>query len=245
MVTIKLEGYKEMKNFSNTYIFIFSFIMVVIVALLLSLAAMQLKPFQDKNIEVEKKQNILASIRIKSTVKDAVDLYAKYITDSYVINNKGEKQEGIAFNVDLKKELGKPATERILPVFIGTLDDQTNAYVMPLRGKGLWGPIWGYISFKPDMNTVYGVIFDHQGETPGLGAEISTEWFQKPFFGKTIFKDSTHFVSVKVIKGGAPKDDPHAVDAISGGTITSKALEAMLDSCLVQYKPYFIQNRHK
>jgi Na+-transporting NADH:ubiquinone oxidoreductase subunit C len=235
-----------MKNFSNTYIFTFSIVMVVIVALLLSLAAMQLKPFQDKNVEVEKKQNILASIRIKSTVKDAVETYAKYITESYVINNKGEKQEGIdAFTVDLKKELGKPAAERMLPVFVGMLDDQTKAYVMPLRGKGLWGPIWGYISLQPDMNTVYGTVFDHQGETPGLGAEITTDWFQKPFLGKTIFKDSTEFVSIKVLKGGAKKDDPHAVDAISGGTITSKSLEAMLDSCLIQYKTFFIQNRHQ
>lgn len=235
-----------MKNFSNTYIFTFSIIMVVVVALLLSMAAMQLKPFQDKNVEVEKKQNILASIRIKSTVKDAVELYAKYITDSYVLNNKGEKQEGVdAFAVELKNELGKPAAARMLPVYVGTLDDKTNAYVMPLRGKGLWGPIWGYISLQPDFNTIYGAVFDHQGETPGLGAEISTEWFQEPFFGKTIFKDSTEFVSIKVLKGGAKKDDPHAVDAISGGTITSKALEAMLDSCLIQYKPYFIQTRHQ
>jgi len=235
-----------MKNFSNTYIFIFSIVMVVIVALLLSMAAMQLKPFQDKNIEVEKKQNILASIQIKSTPKDAVELYAKYITDSYVVNNKGEKQQGAdAFTIDLKNELGKPAAQRMLPVFVGTLDNKSNAFVLPVRGKGLWGPIWGYVSVEPDMNTIYGVTFDHQGETPGLGAEISTEWFQKPFNGKTIFKDSTDFVSIKVLKGGAPKDDPHAVDAISGGTITSKSLEAMLDSCLVQYKPYFIQNRHK
>jgi len=234
-----------MKNFSNTYIFIFSTVMVIIVALLLSMAAMQLKPFQDKNIEVEKKQNILTSIRIPSTTKNAVDLYAKYITDSYVINTKGEKQDGVtAFDVELKIELEKPASQRLLPVFVGTLDDQTNAYSLPVRGKGLWGPIWGYVSLKPDMNTIYGVTFDHQGETPGLGAEISLSWFQKPFADKTIFKDSTDFVSIKIVKGGAPKDNPHAVDAISGGTITSKGLEAMLDSCLIQYKTYFIQNRH-
>lgn len=234
-----------MRNFSNTYIFIFSIVMVVIVALLLSLAAMQLKPYQDKNIEVEKKQNILASVHIRSTPKDAVETYARYITDSYVVNNKGEKQADVdAFNIDLKKELGKPASERLLPIFVGTLDDKTNAYVLPVRGKGLWGPIWGYVSLFPDMNTIYGVTFDHQGETPGLGAEISTEWFQKPFQGKTIFKDSIEFVSIKVVKGGAQKDDPHAVDAISGGTITSKSLEAMLDSCLVQYKPFLIKNRH-
>ena len=234
-----------MRNFSNTYIYMFSIVMVVIVALLLSLAAMQLKPFQDKNIEVEKKQNILASVHIRSTPKDAVETYAKYITDSYVVNNKGEKLADVeAFTIDLKKELGKPASDRLLPIFVGTLDDKTNAYVFPVRGKGLWGPIWGYVSLLPDMNTIYGVTFDHQGETPGLGAEISTEWFQKPFQGKTIFKDYTQFISIKVVKGGAQKDDPHAVDAISGGTITSKSLEAMLDSCLVQYKPFLINNRH-
>ena len=233
-----------MRNFSNTYIYIFSFIMVVLVALLLSLAAMQLKPFQDKNIEVEKKQNILSSIRITSDTKNAVDLYAKYITESFVINNKGEKQDGVdAFTVDMKAETGKPASKRLLPVFVGSLDDQSKAYVVPLRGKGLWGPIWGYISLEPDFNKVYGTKFDHQGETPGLGAEIATDWFQEPFKGKTIFKDSGDFISIKVLKGGAPDNDPHAVDAISGGTITSKALEAMLDSCLVQYKTYFIQNR--
>lgn len=234
-----------MKNFSNTYIFIFSIVMVVVVALLLSLAALQLKPFQDKNIEVEKKQNLLASIRIKSTPKDAVETYAKYISDSYVINNKGEKIADLdAFTVDLKKELGKPASQRFLPIFVGTLDDKSNAYIIPVRGKGLWGPIWGYVSLQPDMNTIYGVTFDHQGETPGLGAEISTELFQRLFFGKTIFKNLTEFVSIKVQKGGARKDDPHAVDAISGGTITSIALQDMLDSCLVRYKPFLIQNRH-
>jgi len=233
-----------MKSFSNTYIFSFSVIMVVVIALLLSLAAMQLKPFQDKNVEIEKKRNILASIRIPSTVDDAVDLYDKYITGSYVIDHKGNRKEGTtAFTVDMKSELSKPASDRSLPVFISTIDDGSSAMVVPLRGKGLWGPIWGYISFLPDLNTVYGVIFDHQGETPGLGAEISLGWFQEPFRGKSIFSDSLSFVSVKVLKGAVTKNNPHAVDGISGGTITSKGLEAMLDSCLVQYKTFFIQNR--
>lgn len=218
--------------------------MVIIVALLLSTAALQLKPFQDKNIEVEKKQNILASIKIKALPEEAVEKYSKYITDSYVINNKGEKIEGEdAFKIDVKGELSKPAENRKLPVYVGTLDDGTNAFVMPLRGKGLWGPIWGYISLKPDMNTVYGAVFDHQGETPGLGAEISTEMFQLPFVNKRLFNENGDFVSIKVLKGGAKEGDIHAVDAISGGTITSKALEAMLDSCLIQYKTYYNENR--
>ncbi|HNZ72745.1 MAG TPA: FMN-binding protein, partial [Prolixibacteraceae bacterium] len=93
------------------------------------------------------------------------------------------------------------------------------------------------------MNTVYGAVFDHQGETPGLGAEIATKSFQQPFEGKQIFENSDQFVSIKVHKGGAKEGDIHGVDAISGGTITSKGLEAMLDSCLILYKPFFIQNR--
>jgi Na+-transporting NADH:ubiquinone oxidoreductase subunit C len=217
--------------------------MVIVVALLLALAALQLKPYQDKNIEVEKKQNILASINIIASPANAAELYAKYITESYVVNTKGEQLKDSAFIVDIKKEQTKPKELRVLPVYVATFGDGKNAYVFPLRGKGLWGPIWGYISLEKDLNTIYGANFDHQGETPGLGSEIKEIFFQKPFIGKQIFKDSTTFVSIKVNKGGVDPKDPHAVDAISGGTITSKGLEAMVDSCLVLYKEYFIQNR--
>lgn len=233
-----------MKNFSNTYIYTFSSVMVVLVALLLALAALQLKPMQDKNIEIEKKQNILASINITATVENAEELYNKYITKSFVVNSKGEQIEGVdAFNVDMKVELSKPSDQRALPVYVSTLDDGQNAYVYPLRGKGLWGPIWGYISLEKDLNTIYGANFDHQGETPGLGAEIRETWFQKEFIGKKLFSDSTTFASVKVVKTGADPADLFTVDGISGGTITSKGLEAMLDSCLVLYKDYNIKNR--
>ncbi len=233
-----------MKNFSNTYIFIFSSVLVVVVALLLAIAALQLKPFQDKNIEVEKKQNILASLNIAATADDAQQLYDQYITDSYVVNVNGDKVEGIdAFGVDVKAEMAKPVAQRNLPVYVSKLDNGDFSYVVPVRGKGLWGPLWGYISFEKNLNTIYGANFDHQGETPGLGAEIKETWFQKPFIGKQIFKDSVTFVSVKVNKGGVDPSDLHAVDAISGGTITSKGLEAMIDSSLVQYKNYFIKNR--
>jgi Na+-transporting NADH:ubiquinone oxidoreductase subunit C len=233
-----------MKNFSNTYIIIFSSVMVVVVALLLALAAMQLKPFQDKNIEIEKKQNILASLNITTTVDNAQSFYSKYITSSFVVNDAGQKIDGVnAFDVDIKVEMAKPKKDRYLPVYLSTLDDGGVAYVVPVRGKGLWGPIWGYVSFEKDLNTIYGANFDHQGETPGLGAEIKESFFQKPFIGKQIFKDSAEFVCIKVNKGGVDPNDLHAVDAISGGTITSKGLEAMLDSCLVQYKIFFIENR--
>ncbi|QQS51984.1 MAG: NADH:ubiquinone reductase (Na(+)-transporting) subunit C [Bacteroidota bacterium] len=233
-----------MKEFSNTYIFTFSSIMVIVVALLLALAALQLKPLQDKNIEIEKKQNILASINVPATAENAEELYDKYITESYVVNTTGLRVDGIdAFGVDMKAELSKPSIERALPVYVSTLSNGENAFVLPLRGKGLWGPIWGYISLNKDLNTIYGVSFDHQGETPGLGAEIKESWYQQKFIGKKIFQDSTTFVSIKVLKGIVDPANPHAVDGISGGTITSKGLEAMIDSCLVLYKEYYFINR--
>ena len=105
-------------------------------------------------------------------------------------------------------------------------------------GKGLWGPIWGYIALESDKNTVAGASFDHKGETPGLGAEINQGWFQEPFVGKKIFDESGDYQSIRVIKGGAPEGDKHGVDAISGGTITSNGVTEMLVRTLKIYEPY-------
>ena len=110
-------------------------------------------------------------------------------------------------------------------------------YIIPVIGKGLWGDIWGYVALKDDLNTISGVVFDHKGETPGLGAEIASATFCKQFEGEKIFEGS-ELVSIAVIKGGAPKDDLHAVDAVSGGTMTSRGLESMLKDCLKLYEPF-------
>ncbi len=112
-----------------------------------------------------------------------------------------------------------------------------------MRGKGLWGPIWGYIALSEDFNAIYGANFDHKSETPGLGAEINEQWFQDMFKGKNIFNEQGKFVSVEVMKGGAPDDAAHAVDAISGGTITSNGLENMIMDCLAPYQAYFEKNK--
>jgi Na+-transporting NADH:ubiquinone oxidoreductase subunit C len=232
-----------MKDFNNKYIFTFSIIMVVSVAILLSLAAMLLQPRQEKNIEVEKKMNILSSINIQSSKTDAVELFDKYVRESYVINTNGKRVEGVdAFTVSLKNEEKKPLEEQYLPVYIAVIDSGDTLHVFPLEGKGLWGPIWGYVSFKNDLSTIAGVNFDHKGETPGLGAEINTTRFEKQFINKTIY-DNGKFVSIKVIKGGAKPGDTHGVDAVSGGTITSKGLEAMVHDCLIKYEKYINDNR--
>lgn len=243
-----------MRSFSNTYIFVFSLIMVVIVAILLSFVAMQLKPLQDMNVEIEKKGDILRSVgeaEDASSVKDKNSYingeFDKFIADSYVVNFEGEVIDKDAFEITLnmKVQADKDVEEREFPVFIYIGEDGGEKYVVPVRGKGLWGPIWGYISFEQDMNTIYGAIFDHQGETPGLGAEINTDWFEAKFTGKQIFDETGKFVSVEVIKGGTPDSNMHGVDAISGGTITSVGLSDMLSDYLVGYENHFKQKGKK
>jgi len=218
--------------------------MVILVAAILSIVAMQLQPLQKKNFERNKKQNILLSLNIQTSKENAIEKYDEYIVDSYVINHKGEKKEGIdAFSVELAKELEKPIEERNLPVYIGSIQEDSKQYVIPVRGKGLWGPIWGFVALEDDYNTVYGANFSHDSETPGLGAEISTREFQKQFIGKKIFDESGKFVSVSVVKGGASSDAKHAVDGISGGTITSEGVDKMLEDVVGSYVPYFKQKK--
>jgi Na+-transporting NADH:ubiquinone oxidoreductase subunit C len=236
---------------NNKYIFIYSIIMVVVVAVSLSVIAVKLKPAQEDNIRIEKMQNILASVNIPVTglpKTQVSDLYTKFIKTAIGVNNKGEVVEQDAskvFSVEMSNELKKPVESQVLPVFIAVLENGDSAYIVPLRGKGLWGPIWGYISFKTDLNTVLGVVFDHKGETPGLGAEINQEWFMKPFRGKKIFSDDGKLVSISVVKGGAKPDDLHGVDAISGGTITSKGVQKMLLDNLTNYEAYFKKQMSK
>ena len=230
------------------YIFIFSVVMVTIVAILLSFVSMRLTPRQLMNIEIEKKEDVLRSVGEAEKLSEVPDKnsyidgeFAKYITESYVVDYEGNMVDADAFEVmlGLNEEIRKPKEERNYPVFIYTGEQGEKKYVVPVRGKGLWGPIWGYVSFDADLNTIYGAVFDHQGETPGLGAEISTGWFQEPFKGKTIFDENGKFVSIEVVKGGADPSNPHQVDAISGGTITSKGLEKMLKDCLEGYVAHF------
>jgi Na+-transporting NADH:ubiquinone oxidoreductase subunit C len=236
---------------SNSYTFVYSSVIVVVVATLLALAATALKPAQNRNVEIEKKQNILSSARITSTRENVQKLYDQYITDSYTINSRGEKIKGIdPFEINLREELKKPQEKRNLPVFECTIGDSL-ILVIPVYGKGLWGPIWGYVSLVRDKRTpadskvfipykkIYGAIFDHKGETPGLGAEINQAFFQLPFRDRLIFDSRGRFSSIRVVKGGKDPSAVNQVDGISGGTITSKGVQAMLDTCLVSYQTYF------
>ncbi|CAN5708590.1 Na(+)-translocating NADH-quinone reductase subunit C [soil metagenome] len=234
---------------SSRFTFIFSAVMGVVVAVLLALAAIMLGPFQQQNVKLEKMQNILSSIGIKKAAKEAEKIFNQHIKEQVVLDSKGKQvSNGItAFDIDLKKELDKARTvgadKQLFPLFI-LHNEARDFYVIPVRGKGLWGPIWGYIALESDMNTVYGASFGHKSETPGLGAEIETVEFQSEFIGKKIFDESGNFISVKVVKGGAAPGDLHGVDAISGGTITSNGVSEMLRRTLGNYVSYF-KSRNK
>ncbi len=223
---------------SNRYIFIYASVMVIIVALVLSSAAMFLGPLQERNMRIEKMQNILSSINVEASKAEAEQKFNKYIVESKLVNTNGEAVDGDAFAIDLRDENRKPIEQRRLPMFLGNVDGKTY-YIVPLRGKGLWGAIWGYLSLEADLVTIAGVNLDHASETPGLGAEIADRGFEQQFSGKRIFDENGVFKPVMVIRGGAPADDLHGVDAISGGTITSNGVSNMMQSGLEGYVSYF------
>ena len=215
---------------SNTYIIIYSIVMVVIVAVLLSVAALGLAPRQQENMLNEKKTQI-----VKALGEDpATTSYDSVITKAVILDATGavvseDVKEVFAALNDLKASFA----EGRYPLFVAT-----SGVVAPLYGAGLWGPIWGYIALDTDMNTVKGIVLDHSGETPGLGAEITTPKHQAMYPGKTVYEGDA-IVGVTLKKGGAEKGNPHQVDAITGGTKTSDGVSAMIFDCLNYYKPYF------
>lgn len=220
---------------SNGYTFGFAAVMVVVVAAVLSFVATSLKPMQDKNVELEKMQNILSSIQVEVSRDEAAVVYQDYILEELVVS-EGSLVQGVdAFNVDMAKEIRLENDERNAPLYVAEKDGKTY-YVIPLRGAGLWGPIWGYLSLEEDLNTVYGAVFDHKAETPGLGAEIKYPIFTDQFKGKKILDDQGNFLGIDVRKGGSTTD--YEVDGISGGTITSDGVEVMILDCLKSYFPF-------
>ena len=229
-----------MNKQNNLYTIIYIIVLVVLVGAALAFTSISLKDRQQANADADKMRQILASVNIYPASDSIISEYGQYITDSYLVDENGQKVDGgmKAFDVNVAIQSKEQASKRLLPVYECHLADGTAKYVMPMYGAGLWGPIWGYISVDADGSTVYGAFFAHQGETPGLGAEIEKPAFSGQFAGKHLFKDGT-FLPISVVKGGvAPQNGSDYVDGISGGTITSKGVGAMLDNCLAPYAKF-------
>ena len=240
------------KTDSNIYTLLFAASMVIIVGALLAFTFAILKPSIDNNKRIEKQQNILYAMGINEnkgegdvvfiSASKAPETFKKYIKKQLVIEGDKITEDDQAFLIDIKKEQtrAKEGKIRKLPVFVGTKEGET-IYIVPIRGKGLWDAIWGYVALNKEM-IVQGVCFDHKGETPGLGANIKQRFFMDDFIGEHLFKEDV-FKGIKVAKGN---NDPtnkdktdNEVDAIAGSTITGDGVSTMLKTELKLYVPFF------
>ena len=225
---------------NNVYTVIYAAVLVVVVGFALALVYQALRPAQLENIANDTKKQILAAALIYPTTDESIgELYGSHIKQSYCVDSKGNKLEGeAALDVDMAAEVKKPADQRVLPVFVCSTD-KGEKYIVPVAGAGLWGPIWGYIAMDADGKTIYGAYFSHQGETPGLGAEIERPAFSSQFEGKSIFGQNGQFESVLVVKKGQEPAGRAYVNAVSGGTITSQGVQKMLFTSLEPYTAFF------
>ena len=223
-----------MNTNKNSYTFIYASVMVIIVAFLLAFVSSVLKPIQQKNVELDKKKQVLAALNIFE--KDAETAYATYVKADQLLATDGSvAAENGGFAVE-----NAAVNAENLPLYVCEVEGETK-YVLPLYGAGLWGPIWGYVALNADKETIYGVYFSHAGETPGLGAEITNrEKFQVPFIGKKALNADNEVV-ISVVKNGKVQNPDTEVDGISGGTITSQGVDAMLKSSIGLYKAFLAE----
>jgi Na+-transporting NADH:ubiquinone oxidoreductase subunit C len=222
----------------------FAAIMVAVVGALLAIAATSLKDLQDENVKKEKMQNILASVGVVVEREQAPNQFTSVIKEQLALKVDGSVDESAkAFDIDLKSELSKKVEDQRFPLYVAEQDGK-KFYIVPLRGSGLWDAIWGYVALEEDLNTIKGTVFDHKGETPGLGAEITQKWFQDRFIGEKIMDQSGEIVGVAVTKGNTSQaKDDNKVDAISGSTITGNGVTDMIKERLSNYKNYFANQK--
>ena len=230
----------KMNKNSNTYQIVYSAILVIIVGAVLAFIYMQLKPLQDENRDNDTRKQILAAIKVYPENDEAIVAdYNRYIVNEYLVNEKGavvDSSEHVAFNVNMAKNVKQ--TKRALPLLVALVKGEKK-YIIPVYGAGLWGPIWGYVAMNADGKTIFGTNFSHQGETPGLGAKITEKAFTEKFEGKHIYMEGA-FKSVEVVKKGQKSvSGAESIDAISGATITSRGVSAMLSDCLQPYDAFF------
>ena len=203
-----------MNTNKNSYIIIYSAVLVIIVAFLLAFIFQALKPMQDVNVALDKKKQILASLNIRDLANNEAE--AKY---AEVVKQEVAVEDGLMLydcQVDGKQK-----------------------YVIPVRGMGLWGPIWGYVALDEDKNTIYGAYFNHESETAGLGAEIkdSRAW-QDQFRGKKIFAADGETIAIAVKKKADVKNPESECDAVTGATLTSDGVSLMLQDSFAKYKSF-------
>lgn len=228
-----------MNTNSNSYTIIYAAVMVVIVAFLLAFVNSSLRDTQTKNIELDTKKQILASLGIRG-IADAEAEYNKVVKAHMLVQADGSLQtydDTKGFVTNFERDYKENQNNHL---FVCEVDGATK-YVIPVYGVGLWGSIWGYVALNEDKTTIYGTYFAHASETPGLGAEIAGEKFQSAFKNKKVLKGDS--IAIGVEKRVQPEDVPYQVDGISGSTITSKGVDAMLKQSMSGYNQFLISQQ--
>ena len=218
---------------SNLYIITYTVVMVVIVGALLAFLATSLKDKQAANVLNEQKVSIMKAFGEADASFDEVVTMGRLTAGEFVAVEVADVQ--VVFDLlGNRKALAEAQDE--LPIFKMEKDGVIK-FVLPIVGKGLWGDIWGYVALQQteDNVVISGIVMDHAGETPGLGAEIATEKVQKAFEGKKLYNAEGLF-AVRMQKGGAQNE--HQVDAITGGTKTCDGVNAMLAESIAKYEAF-------
>ena len=229
---------------TNAYTFGYAVVMTLIVAISLAGVSTGLKPIQEKAEALDKKKNILMAVidvdeiaKLEADKNLAEGWYGNRIKP-VVVDEKGNEVQGEdAFEIEIKKEFKKASGQK-MPLYVYEHSGKKR-YIMPLHGAGLWDEIWGFVALDQDLKTIVGTSYDHKGETPGLGAEITQSWFEDQFKGKKFTKVSDNNY-IEVMKGkGNPNKKDYQVDGISGATITGDGVDAMLEKGYKYYGAYF------
>ena len=247
---------------STKYIYTFVLTMTTVVALLLTGLYTLWKDQSKQNEAVFNKREILKSA--KDYLGDGIDI--ETISDEEVLTLFDGNVEQFAFDVEgnkveeagivaagysggkpefieMRKEKKKAYEDRIAPLYVFN-SEGGKLYIMSVVGSGLWDDIWGNIAIKNDLTTVAGASFDHAAETPGLGAEIKDNpAFAANLKGEKIFNDEGKYTPIRVVKGGAPPSDLHAIDGISGATVTAVGVGKMLDTGIGFFLPYITKQK--
>ena len=228
---------------SNLYTIVYTVVMVVIVGTLLAVVSTSLKDLQDANVLNEQKVSIMKAAGNENGDFDTM-VAMGYVDAAdntfYAIDTNDTVSVDAVFKL-LSDRKALAATEAELPIFIYN-DKAETTYIIPLVGKGLWGDIWGYAALQTVDGeiVVKGIVMDHAGETPGLGAEIATDGVQNKFVGKLVYAGSEF--ALRMQKGGAKAGlEEYQVDAITGGTKTCDGVNDMLRNSIDKYKE-FLEN---
>lgn len=232
---------------SNLYIVLYAAAITIVCGGALAIASQGLKPMQDANIELERKKNILSTVMELKEGDNVEKLYSARVKEK-VIDFQGNVKAGMkASTVVIAEQYKLKPEERLLPIYEFRNQADTTKIenaVMPVYGYGLWNNIWGFVALKSDLNTVQGVKFEHAGETPGLGARITSDDVQVRYKGKTVF-DGDNMLSIMMQKGEGfdYNSDAHKVDGMSGATLTGKGVNNMLKDYFACYKNYLKKNQ--